>query len=101
MFEELLLSAPVHMIASVGFVKEDGLNILPIKIGEIEGNKDVYDLAVIYCKTSVSLHSFALVPVSHFIHSCLVFEVCCNHEFLDCIQRRFDYLCCCFRTLQK
>uniref|UniRef100_A0A914UZW3 Cerebral cavernous malformations 2 harmonin-homology domain-containing protein n=1 Tax=Plectus sambesii TaxID=2011161 RepID=A0A914UZW3_9BILA len=50
--EEILLCAPVHMIASVGFVKEEGLNILPIKIGEIDGSKGVYDLAVIYCKTS-------------------------------------------------
>jgi len=49
---ELLLCAPIHMVASVGFVKEDMFNILPIKIGEVDGNKDHFDLAVVYCKTS-------------------------------------------------
>lgn len=41
------------MLASIGFVREEELNILPMKIGEVDGNSDVYDLAVIYTKTAV------------------------------------------------
>lgn len=43
------------MLASVGFVKEDALNIVPLKIGEIDGSSDIYDLAVLYTKTPVSV----------------------------------------------
>uniref|UniRef100_A0A1I7ZAR3 CCM2_C domain-containing protein n=1 Tax=Steinernema glaseri TaxID=37863 RepID=A0A1I7ZAR3_9BILA len=49
---EVLLTVPVDMIASVGFVREEALNILPIKIGERNGNREVYDLAVVYCQQS-------------------------------------------------
>lgn len=44
---------PLHMLASVGFVKDEGLNIVPLKIGEIDGSSDIYDLAVMYTKSSV------------------------------------------------
>lgn len=39
------------MIASVGYVKEEELNILPLKIGL---NNENFDLAVIYTRTEVS-----------------------------------------------
>ncbi|KAH7700609.1 hypothetical protein AAVH_32268, partial [Aphelenchoides avenae] len=39
------------MLASVGFVKEEGLNIVPLKIGEIDGSSDIYDLAVMYTRS--------------------------------------------------
>jgi len=48
---------PLHMLASVGFVKEEALNIVPIKIGDINNGggdsatNDIYDLAVLYTKT--------------------------------------------------
>lgn len=48
---------PLHMLASVGFVKEEALNIVALRIGEIDQNADIYDLALIYTKTSVSLFS--------------------------------------------
>lgn len=38
------------MIASVGYVKEEELNIVPLKIGL---NNEIYDLAVIYTRTEV------------------------------------------------
>uniref|UniRef100_A0A7E4V198 CCM2_C domain-containing protein n=1 Tax=Panagrellus redivivus TaxID=6233 RepID=A0A7E4V198_PANRE len=43
-----LLVVPVSMIASVGFVEEDSLNILPIRIGL---SYEAYDLAVLYTKS--------------------------------------------------
>uniref|UniRef100_A0AC35F2T8 Uncharacterized protein n=1 Tax=Panagrolaimus sp. PS1159 TaxID=55785 RepID=A0AC35F2T8_9BILA len=46
--QESLLLVPVHMIASVGYVKEEELNILPLKIGL---NNENFDLAVIYTRT--------------------------------------------------
>jgi hypothetical protein len=49
--QESLLLVPVHMIASVGYVKEEELNILPLKIGL---NNENFDLAVIYTRTEVS-----------------------------------------------
>ncbi|KAK0397737.1 hypothetical protein QR680_002244 [Steinernema hermaphroditum] len=49
---EVLLTVPIDMIASVGFVREETLNILPIKIGERNGNRELYDLAVVYCRHS-------------------------------------------------
>lgn len=53
------------MLASVGFVKEEALNIVPLKIGDINsdghvhassagGSNDIYDLAVLYTRTLVS-----------------------------------------------
>jgi hypothetical protein len=56
-FQEKLLIVPLHMLASVGFVKEEALNIVALRIGEIDQNADIYDLALIYTKTSVSLFS--------------------------------------------
>jgi hypothetical protein len=41
------------MVVSVGFVVEEGLNIVPLKIGGIEDNADIFDLAVIYTKSEV------------------------------------------------
>uniref|UniRef100_F1L3N6 Malcavernin n=1 Tax=Ascaris suum TaxID=6253 RepID=F1L3N6_ASCSU len=50
---ELLLCVPIHSIASVGFVREECENILPIKIGDISStNRDLFDLAVVYCGTA-------------------------------------------------
>uniref|UniRef100_A0A183VGM1 Protein kinase domain-containing protein n=1 Tax=Toxocara canis TaxID=6265 RepID=A0A183VGM1_TOXCA len=52
----LLLCVPIHSIASVGFVREESENILPIKIGDISStNRDLFDLAVVYCGTAVRL----------------------------------------------
>lgn len=42
------------MIVSVGLVVEEDLNIVPLKIGAIEDNADIFDLAVIYTKSEVS-----------------------------------------------
>jgi hypothetical protein len=42
------------MIVSVGLVVENSLNIVPLKIGGIEDNDEIFDLAVIYTKTQVS-----------------------------------------------
>uniref|UniRef100_A0A914E8K8 Cerebral cavernous malformations 2 harmonin-homology domain-containing protein n=1 Tax=Acrobeloides nanus TaxID=290746 RepID=A0A914E8K8_9BILA len=50
--KEKLLIVPLHMLASVGFVKEEALNIVALRIGEIDQNADIYDLALIYTKTS-------------------------------------------------
>ncbi|TMS37298.1 hypothetical protein L596_004259 [Steinernema carpocapsae] len=47
---EVVLTVPVDMIASVGLVREEALNILSIKIGERNGNRELYDLAVVYCR---------------------------------------------------
>ncbi|KAI1715701.1 cerebral cavernous malformation protein, harmonin-homology domain-containing protein [Ditylenchus destructor] len=60
--DNLLLVVPLHMLASVGFVKEEALNIVPLKIGDINsdghvhassagGSNDIYDLAVLYTRT--------------------------------------------------
>jgi len=46
------LVVPLHMIASVGYVREDALNIVTLRIGEIDGDTDVQDLAVFYTKTA-------------------------------------------------
>uniref|UniRef100_A0AC34GWI3 Uncharacterized protein n=1 Tax=Panagrolaimus sp. ES5 TaxID=591445 RepID=A0AC34GWI3_9BILA len=52
--QEPLLLVPVHMIASVGYVKEEELNIVPLKIGL---NNENFDLAVIYTRTEVSRYT--------------------------------------------
>ncbi|KAI6175700.1 Malcavernin [Aphelenchoides bicaudatus] len=49
--EEVLLVVPLYMIVSVGFVVEQDSNIVPLKIGAIEDNADIFDLSVIYTKT--------------------------------------------------
>ncbi|VDK65496.1 unnamed protein product [Onchocerca ochengi] len=50
---ELLLYVPIHLIASVGFVREAHEYILPIKIGYSSArNRDFFDLAVVYCETA-------------------------------------------------
>jgi len=46
--QETLLTVPVNMLASVGLVIEDGLNIIPLKI---ESGNEINDLAVILTKT--------------------------------------------------
>ncbi|VDM96250.1 unnamed protein product [Thelazia callipaeda] len=51
----LLFCAPIHLIASVGFVREGHEYILPVKIGYSSGrNRDGFDLAVVYCETAVT-----------------------------------------------
>ena len=57
------LVVPLHMIASVGYVREDSLNIVTLRIGEIDGNADIYDLAIFYTKTAVSLDYVDEFPV--------------------------------------
>jgi hypothetical protein len=42
------------MIVSVGLVVENDANIVPLKIGGIEDNADIFDLAVIYTQSEVS-----------------------------------------------
>jgi hypothetical protein len=42
------------MIVSVGLVVENDANIVPLKIGGIEDNVDIFDLAVIYTQSEVS-----------------------------------------------
>ncbi|EFO19007.2 hypothetical protein LOAG_09488 [Loa loa] len=50
---ELLLHVPIHLIASVGFVREAHEYILPIKVGySSTRNRDFFDLAVVYCETA-------------------------------------------------
>ncbi|KAE9553147.1 hypothetical protein FO519_003626 [Halicephalobus sp. NKZ332] len=46
--QEVLLTVPVNMLASVGLVIEDGFNIIPFKI---ESGNEINDLAVIFTKT--------------------------------------------------
>lgn len=43
------------MIVSVGLVVENNANIVPLKIGGIEDNADIFDLAVIYTQSEASL----------------------------------------------
>ncbi|VDO26279.1 unnamed protein product [Brugia timori] len=51
--KELLLYVPIHLIASVGFVREAHEYILPVKIGYgSTRNCDFFDLAVVYCETA-------------------------------------------------
>jgi hypothetical protein len=43
------------MIASVGYVFQDSVHILAVRIGEVGGaRRDVSDLCVMYCATEVS-----------------------------------------------
>ncbi|KAM3725546.1 Cerebral cavernous malformations 2 protein [Dirofilaria immitis] len=50
---ELLLYVPIHLIASVGFIREACEYILPIKVGYSSArNRDFFDLAVLYCETT-------------------------------------------------
>ncbi|VDO30225.1 unnamed protein product [Onchocerca flexuosa] len=50
---ELLLYVPIHLIASVGFVREAHEYILPVKVGYSSArNRDFFDLAVVYCETA-------------------------------------------------
>ncbi|VDM10193.1 unnamed protein product [Wuchereria bancrofti] len=50
---ELLLYVPIHLIASVGFVREAHEYILPVKVGYgSTRNCDFFDLAVVYCETA-------------------------------------------------
>uniref|UniRef100_A0AC34QJV2 Cerebral cavernous malformations 2 harmonin-homology domain-containing protein n=1 Tax=Panagrolaimus sp. JU765 TaxID=591449 RepID=A0AC34QJV2_9BILA len=46
--QDVLLTVPINMLASVGLVTEDTINIVPLMIGL---DNDINDLAVIYTKT--------------------------------------------------
>ncbi|MFH4977243.1 hypothetical protein AB6A40_003952 [Gnathostoma spinigerum] len=49
---QLLMCVPSRLIASVGFIREERENLLPIRIGEVsKTNPELFDLAVIYCPT--------------------------------------------------
>ncbi|KAL3982471.1 hypothetical protein ACH3XW_47300 [Acanthocheilonema viteae] len=51
--DELLLYVPIHLIASVGFVREAHEYILPVRVGYSSArNRDFFDLAVVYCETA-------------------------------------------------
>lgn len=51
--QEILLVVPIHMVVSVGLVIEEALNIVPLKIGGIDDNVDIFDLAVVYTRDEV------------------------------------------------
>lgn len=53
-FQETLLVVPLHVLMSVGLVVEEGVNYLPLRIGEVDPSGDIFDLALLYTQTKVS-----------------------------------------------
>ena len=50
---DMLIHVPIHEIAAVCYIKDDGLHTLAIKYG----NPDKCDLAVLYCKSQIQADS--------------------------------------------
>ncbi|KAI6187142.1 hypothetical protein M3Y98_00210200 [Aphelenchoides besseyi] len=48
--DEVLLVVPIYMLMSVGLVIEEQLNIVPLRIGEVDESADIFDLAVVYTR---------------------------------------------------
>ncbi|KAI6234683.1 hypothetical protein M3Y99_00787800 [Aphelenchoides fujianensis] len=49
--QETLLVVPLHVLMSVGLVVEEGVNYLPLRVGEVDESGDIFDLALVYTQT--------------------------------------------------